>query len=154
MSSLQKLILFTLVIVLSSCHCNEQVKKSVITEPTKEIKENILAKMEASRQCWNKGDFEGYMQVYWKSDSMQFMGINKVTKGWEQTLKNYKKGYPNAASIGILDYTFEHFNLLADDCVLVIGKYHLTREVGDADGYFSLIWKKINGEWEIILDHT
>ena len=154
MRSFQKIILLTFIIVLSSCQCNEQLQESVIAKPQKEVKKNILAQMEASRQCWNKGDFEGYMQVYWKSDSMQFMGINKVTNGWEQTLKNYKKSYPDAASIGVLEYTFEHFNQLADNCVLVIGKYHLTREIGDADGYFSLIWKNINGEWKIILDHT
>ncbi|MCU4176177.1 YybH family protein [Carboxylicivirga sp. N1Y90] len=154
MRYLQKLFLLSFVIVFSSCQCNEQDHNKVISEPPKEVKENILVQMEASRHCWNKGDFEGYMQVYWKSDSMLFMGINKVTNGWEQTLKNYKKGYPDAAAIGELKYTFEHFNMLADDCVLLIGKYHLTREIGDADGYFSLVWKNIDGEWKIILDHT
>jgi len=94
------------------------------------------------------------MQVYWQSDSLQFMGIRSITKGYQQTLANYQKGYPDAATRGTLTYTFHHFNQLAPDCVLVIGKFHLAREMGDAEGYFSLIWKRIEGQWKIILDHT
>ena len=110
--------------------------------------------MEASRQCWNRGDLEGYMQVYWQSDSLLFMGLNSMTGGWQSTLKNYKKGYATKAHRGVLTYTFKHFNQLAPDCVLVIGSFYLEREVGNAQGNFSLIWKKIDGEWKIILDHT
>lgn len=149
-----KIVIAVFLVVLSACQCNHQAQDSVVSDVPDEVKQNILAQMEASRQCWNKGDFEGYMQVYWQSDSLLFMGINKVTHGWEQTLRNYKKGYPNAASIGELKYTFNHFNLLANNCVLVIGKYHLTRELGNAEGYFSLLWKNIDGEWKIIMDHT
>jgi len=33
-----------------------------------------------------------------------------------------------------------------------MGEYHLTRNVGDANGVFMIIFKKINGEWKIIAD--
>jgi len=135
--------------------CNTQPQSiTVITTVQPDVKANILDQMEASRQCWNKGDFVGYMQVYWQSDSMQFMGLNSLTHGWNSTLKRYQKGYPSADHRGILSYNFKHFNQLADDCVLVIGSFHLERPIGNAEGNFSLIWKRIKGEWKIILDHT
>lgn len=140
-------------LLFGSCQ-NKISEQSAITQVSQEDKAKILAQMDASRQCWNKGDFEGYMKVYWQSDSLTFMGLNSITKGWHSTLRNYKKGYPTQQHRGILSYSFHHFNQLASDCILVVGSFHLEREVGNAEGNFSLIWKKINGEWRIILDHT
>lgn len=144
-------IIMTSFLVLS---CSRGEKQVVIAEVKKEVRNDILQQMEASRQCWNKGDLEGYMQVYWASDSMCFMGLNTITYGWELTLNRYKKGYPSAAHRGELSYEFMDFNQLSDDCVLVIGRFHLERKMGNSEGNFSLIWKNINQEWKIILDHT
>ncbi|MBI9062601.1 MAG: nuclear transport factor 2 family protein [Marinilabiliaceae bacterium] len=151
------LLTFALFLMTACCHHNENkplASSSVITAVPDSTKQAIIASMTASKEAWNSGSMEDYMQVYWKSDSLQFMGIKSITKGYHQTLANYKRGYPDAATRGTLSYTFHHFNQLSLDCVLVIGKFHLAREIGDAEGYFSLIWKQIDGEWKIILDHT
>ncbi|TRX63283.1 DUF4440 domain-containing protein [Carboxylicivirga sp. M1479] len=146
------LLLVGMSILLFACapKQNEQVLRPV----DELVRQDILSQMEASSQCWNKGDFEGYMQVYWQSDSLQFMGLNNITHGWQQTLDNYKRGYPTAAHRGVLSYAFKHFNQVADDCVIVVGSYHLEREMSNAEGNFSLVWKRIDGQWKIILDHT
>ncbi|MCG8581574.1 MAG: nuclear transport factor 2 family protein [Bacteroidales bacterium] len=148
-------VIYLLLLSVLMIACHDQAKESSVISPVNaDVKQNILEQMEASRQCWNKGDFEGYMQVYWQSDSLQFMGLNSLTKGWQSTLDNYKKGYPTADYRGTLVYRFKHFNQLSDDCVLVIGSFHLERPVGNAEGNFSLIWKRIDGQWRIIVDHT
>ena len=136
--------------------CNSPVEKSslVIMPVGEGDKQAILSQMEASRQGWNTGDFDAYMDVYWASDSLQFMGLNSITHGWQPTLDRYKKSYPTAEHRGVLTYQFTHFNQLAEDCILVIGHFHLERPIGNAEGNFSLIWKRIKGEWRIILDHT
>jgi ketosteroid isomerase-like protein len=36
----------------------------------------------------------------------------------------------------------------------VIGKWHLKREAGDLSGHFTLLWKKIKGQWLIVADHS
>jgi hypothetical protein len=36
----------------------------------------------------------------------------------------------------------------------VIGKWHLQRSIGDLSGHYTLLIKKINGEWVIIADHS
>lgn len=148
----QLLCLFIITLALGSCAFQPQ--QEVQAEVSKEVKQNILEQMEDSRKGWNSGDFERYMQVYWQSDSLCFMGLNSITYGWQNTLERYQKGYPTAAHRGVLSYHFKRFKKLANDCVLVIGSFHLAREIGDAEGNFSLLWKRIDGQWRIILDHT
>jgi hypothetical protein len=134
--------------------CQQPGQKEVFASVDKADRLAILDAMEASRLGWNKSDFESYMQVYWQSDSLCFMGLNNLTYGWQNTLDNYRKGYPTEAHRGTLTYHFKSFKQLADGCVLVIGRFHLQREIGNAEGNFSLIWKEIDGQWRIVLDHT
>lgn len=54
---------------------------------------------------WNKGNLESYMQGYWKSDSVMFIGKSGITYGWQNTLDHYKKGYPDSQAMGKLDFT-------------------------------------------------
>ena len=139
---------------VAACNCPDKQDQKIIRPVNQFDKNAILSRMEASRQGWNAGDFETYMKVYRQSDSLLFMGLKSITRGWQSTLNNYKKGYPTAEIRGVLTYEFTHFNQLADDCILLIGRFHLERSPGNSEGNFSLIWKKINGEWKIILDHT
>jgi len=108
--------------------------------------------METQERAWNNHDLEGFMQGYWKSDSLKFYGSNGLTKGWEQTLANYKKGYPTKAESGTLNFGINDISKIEGDNYWVMGEYHLKREIGDADGIFIIIFKKIAGEWKIVAD--
>lgn len=112
----------------------------------------ILKVMKGQEIAWNKGDLEGFMQGYWKSDSLKFYGSNGLTKGWQNTLDNYKRGYPTKAEIGTLNFVINDISRIENDNFWVMGEYHLKREVGDADGIFIIIFKNINGEWKIVAD--
>ncbi|MBR8536122.1 nuclear transport factor 2 family protein [Carboxylicivirga sediminis] len=149
-----KQLFFLLLVSISLLACGSKPQQDVYSTVDDEVKQTILQQMEDSRQGWNDGDFERYMQVYWQSDSLCFMGLNSITYGWQNTLERYQKGYPTAAHRGTLTYTFKRFKQLADDCVIVIGSFHLKRQMGDAEGNFSLVWKYIDDQWKIILDHT
>jgi hypothetical protein len=46
----------------------------------------------------------------------------------------------------------EAISKISKDSYSVMGAYHLKREVGDANGVFLIIFKKIAGEWKIIAD--
>ena len=104
--------------------------------------------------AWSEGNLEKFMEGYWKSDSLMFVGSKGITYGWDKTLANYKKGYPDKAHTGKLDFEIHHMQKVGVGSYFVIGKFKLTREVGEASGFFTLLWKKINGEWKIIVDHT
>jgi ketosteroid isomerase-like protein len=112
---------------------------------------NILAEQSAA---WNKGDIEGFMKGYWKNDSLMFIGKSGVTYGWNNTLNNYKKGYPNAAAMGQLTFTILKVKSLSEQYQQVVGKWHLQRSQGNLEGHFTLLFQKIKGQWVIITDHS
>ena len=105
--------------------------------------------------AWNKGDIPGFMQGYWKSDSLVFIGRKGPTYGWQQTLDNYRKNYPDAAAMGQLDFSGLRVTVLAPSAAQVIGHWHLARPAaGDVQGYFLLLLRKIDGQWVVAADHT
>jgi ketosteroid isomerase-like protein len=117
--------------------------------------EEVKSILSTQEQAWNKGDIEAFMQGYWKSDSLKFVGKNGVTYGWQNTFNRYKRDYPDRATMGILKFEIVHQGQMDKKIYFVIGKWFLKREEkGDIGGYFSLIFKKINGKWYIAVDHT
>lgn len=114
----------------------------------------ILGSMNAQLKAWNAGDLEKFMEPYWKSDSLMFIGKSGITYGWQQTLNNYKKGYPETASMGKLDFSIVEVKELSAEYFHVVGKWHLARSAGDLQGHFTLLFKKINNKWVIIKDHS
>ncbi len=119
-------------------------------EEIKQIK-NVLKDQAAA---WSEGNLEKFMEGYWKSDSLMFVGSRGITYGWDKTLANYKRGYPDKSHTGKLDFEIHHIQKVGEGGYFVIGKFMLTREVGDASGFFTLLWKKIDGEWKVVVDHT
>ena len=103
---------------------------------------------------WNKGDIDAFMQAYWKSEDLQFGGASGITKGWQQTLESYRKGYPDRASMGTLSFQIVDMTRHSEDVISLTGSWELERDKDRPGGYFLLIWRKINGEWKIVVDHT
>jgi ketosteroid isomerase-like protein len=116
--------------------------------------QTIRTLIEEQRQAWNKGDKEKFMQTYWKSDSLMFIGKSGVTYGWQKTLDNYKKGYPDTAAMGKLDFDLLEVKRLSVMYFFVVGKWHLTRSIGDVGGHFTLLFKKVKNKWVIVADHS
>ncbi len=104
--------------------------------------------------AWNDGDLKNFMQGYWQSDSLKFIGKSGINYGWNEALKNYKKGYPDTAAMGKLAFDIIETDRLSPLYTFVIGKWQLTRTIGDLSGYFTLLFKKINNKWLIIADHS
>jgi ketosteroid isomerase-like protein len=105
---------------------------------------------------WNNGDIDAYMDFYWKSDSLQFIGSKGLNYGWDTTLMNYKKSYSSKEKMGELEFSNLNCKDLENNSFLINGKWHLKRndELKDLKGYYTLIWKKINGQWKIVYDHS
>ena len=104
--------------------------------------------------AWNAGDIERFMQTYAKSDSLMFIGKSGVTYGWQKTMDNYKKGYPDTAAMGKLDFNILEVKRLSVMYFFVVGKWHLTRSIGDVGGHFTLLFKKVKNKWVIVADHS
>ncbi len=108
--------------------------------------------LKKARIAWSNNDIEGFMDSYWKSDSLAFYGNKGVTYGWDNTLDHYLTYYPTAAYTGKLSFKINAVNNIAPESYYVLGEYHIKRDIGNADGIFMLVFKKINGEWKIIAD--
>ncbi len=138
-----KSILFVCFIVLSvTSFCQTKDETAV---------RNVL---DRQNKAWNGGDIDAFMVGYWESDSLMFIGKSGVTYGYKNTLANYKKNYPDTATMGKLTFTLIQVKQLSPEYFHVTGKYYLTRTIGDASGHFTLMFRKISGKWVIISDHS
>lgn len=117
-------------------------------------KKAIARVMAAQEAAWNRADLEGFMQGYWKSDSLRFIGSRGLTFGWQATLDNYKKSYPTAEAMGKLTLSVVSLDLLSPESAFMIGKWRLVRTKDEVSGHFTLLWRKIGGEWVVVADHS
>ena len=113
----------------------------------------IRKQMDEQLTAWNDGNIDAFMQTYWQSDSLLFVS-NPPTNGWQTTLERYKKSYKDTVAMGKLSFDLLQLKQLSADYYFVVGNWHLKRTIGDVGGVFTLLFKKINGEWLIIVDHS
>lgn len=130
------------------------ISSSVFAQKQDTDRLSILKILDQQTAAWNRGDIENFMIGYWESDSLMFIGKNGVTYGWMNTLNNYKKGYPDTAAMGKLNFTILETKKLSKKYYHITGKWFLKRSIGDVGGHFTLLFEKINGRWVIIKDHS
>ena len=114
------------------------------------IKEKELKKitdlLDKQVGAWNKGNLEKFMDTYWKSEDLVFVGSKGVTYGWQQTLRNYKSSYPNKRAMGNLRFNIMDIRKIDKRSIFVIGRFFLTRKAGDVNGHFTLVIQKKGGK--------
>ncbi|WP_026768215.1 DUF4440 domain-containing protein [Asinibacterium sp. OR53] len=120
-------------------HKDEQAIRQILTDQTTE---------------WNKGNLEAFMKGYWKNDSLLFVGKTGPRYGFQTTLDNYHKGYPDTAAMGKLSFNIIQVKRLSPDYYFVLGKWMLKRSMGDLSGHYTLLFRKIAGQWKIVVDHS
>lgn len=114
----------------------------------------IVQMLKQQETAWNNGDLDKFMIGYWQNDSLMFIGKSGPTYSYEKTLANYKKGYPDTAHMGKFTSTLISIKKLSKQYYFVTGSWYLKRSVGDAKGYYTLLIRKIKGEWVIVIDHS
>lgn len=114
----------------------------------------IRTLLAAQTKAWNNGDLVQFMEGYLPSDSLLFVGKSGPTYGFNNTLNNYKKGYPDTVAMGKLTFTLLSLSPIEKKHYRVLGKWALKRSKGDVSGYFTLLFEKIKGKWFVIQDHS
>lgn len=110
--------------------------------------------MATQAEAWNRGDLDAFMFGYWRSDKLAFVSGDTVTRGWQQTLDNYKKSYDTKAKMGTLTFSDLEITLLSKDSASVLGSWSLKRETDNPKGKFTLLWRKFREGWRIVHDHS
>lgn len=143
---MKKLLPFIIVLVLASCKTTQPAATDDVAA--------IRSILDQQQKAWSENDLEGFMEGYWESDELTYFSRGKITKGWNTTLANYKRNYPTKDDTGKLNFEIANITQINNDAYYVMGSYFLTREVGDTNGTFMIIFKRINGEWKIIGDSS
>jgi ketosteroid isomerase-like protein len=115
---------------------------------------SVRAVLEKQVAAWNKGDLDGYMQGYWKSDSLLFSSGGNSQRGWKATYEKYKKSYDPKAKMGTLKFSNLEFNMLSKKAAWVFGMWELKRENDNPKGVFTLVMRKFENGWKVVHDHT
>ena len=136
------------IIFLLSCTTSIKNNTSNVANESA-IKEVLSQQVNA----WNQGDLNAFMQGYWKSDSLLFIG-SKISNGWDSTLVRYQRSYPDRAAMGTLRFEILRMDFISEDSYLVTGKYFLAREKDNPTGIFTLLFKKKANQWFVVYDHT
>lgn len=114
----------------------------------------VRAVIEAQAAAWNRGDIEGYMDGYARSDDTTFVSGDTLTRGWQTVLERYKKGYDSREKMGQLTFSDLEIKPLNKEMAVVTGRWLLTRAKDTPHGRFTLIFRKSKAGWRIIHDHT
>ena len=117
--------------------------------------EEVVGVMASQMNAWNQGNLEGFMQGYWPSDSLLFVGKSGITRGHAATLERYRLGYPTQADMGTLTFRNEKWVQVSRNSGWLVGGWHLEKEgQANAEGMYTLLWRRIHGEWVIVADHS
>ena len=115
---------------------------------------DIKAVLHQQEKAWNSRDLSAFMEGYWKSDSLVFVGSKGPTYGFLNTLERYKASYPNKEAMGTLNFDLLFIEQWDEKTIQVIGKFTLTRENDQPTGFFTLLFRKIDSVWKIVSDHS
>lgn len=132
---------------------------SVIAKPmpfhsmTDAARDELIQIVERQSASWNRGDIAEFMLPYWNDDRLTFSSGGTTKRGWRTTYDNYKKNYPDREAMGKLTFSELETQELGPEAILMLGNWHLDRE-SPIGGNFSLVWKRINGKWVIMHDHS
>jgi len=119
--------------------------------------DDLRALMKQSEDAWNRGDLPAFARFYEDSPETTFIGREVTHGGFQAILERYRKSYPTRERMGTLTFSSIETRALAPGVALLTGEFHLRRTAaggGDADGHYTLIWRKTAAGWKIIHDHS
>ena len=117
-------------------------------------KNEVQAVLNQQVEAWNGSDIDGYMEGYWKSDSLLFTSGGNNQRGWKATLAKYKKSYDTPEKMGKLKFSQLEYYPLSPEAAWVFGNWELGRKQDNPKGVFTLVLRKFPDGWKIVHDHT
>src|SRR5690242_9627464 len=133
-------------------------------EAKRDIAPQIQSVIQAQQAAWNRGDLEGFMAGYWRSEKTVFVSGDEVTRGWQKVLDRYKAKYSDHAKMGTVTFSEIEITPLSGDSAIALGRWKLNRQHDPASpgsaatssphGQFTLIFRHFPDGWKIIHDHT
>jgi uncharacterized protein (TIGR02246 family) len=114
----------------------------------------IRAVMARQVAAWNRGDIDGFMDGYARSDATEFVSGDKITRGWQTVRDRYRKKYDSREKMGRLAFSEIRVTSLGTDTAIVLGRWQLIRQTDKPHGIFTLLFRRTSAGWRIVHDHT
>jgi ketosteroid isomerase-like protein len=114
----------------------------------------IRAVMNAQVAAWNRGDIDGFMAGYVRSDKLEFVSGGKITRGWQTVRDRYHRKYGSRDKMGTLKFSDIKVRMLEPHLALVLGRWELAREKDRPHGSFTLTFRRQPEGWRIVHDST
>ena len=138
-----KILLSIILLVIVSCNTSNNAQLDI---------SNVLKNQTDE---WNKGNIDGFMQGYWNSKDLRFITKRGIKFSYDSVANGYKKSYNTKEKMGELTFSkLQFFDLDNHQLKQVYGMWKVSKMNETDSGNFSLIFKKIDGNWKIIVDHT
>lgn len=115
-------------------------------------KNEIIKVLNMQSDAWNNYDLDGFMSGYLNSEELTFFGFTGIAQGWQSTKKRFETSYPTKEDFGQLRFELKQISPIEENSYYLMGEYHLTRPIENANGIFTIIMKKINDDWKVIAD--
>lgn len=135
------------------CLLTSLTADSILRADDQELDQKLKSILAVQQTAWNEGNLDKFMDAYWKSDKLTFSSRGETRRGWQTTLEKYKKSYPDRATMGKLTFSNLEVESLSVDVAMMLGEWKIEGEK-PASGNFSLVWRRIDGNWVIIHDHS
>jgi ketosteroid isomerase-like protein len=123
------------------------------TRPNDRLEERLHGILAVQQNAWNQGDIRQFMDAYWNDEALTFSSGGTTTRGWQATYERYKSRYPDRAAMGQLTFDALETSQIDEQAALTLGNWKLDKDK-PARGNFSLVWKRIDGQWKIVHDHS
>jgi ketosteroid isomerase-like protein len=118
-------------------------------------KDQVKKLLEDQVMCWNKGDLDGFMKGYWNSESLSFYSGSNISYGWKKVKDRYQERYfAEGKERGELAFNDIQVELIGEEGAFVRAKWKTVMKKETTEGLFTLVLKKVDGEWRIVHDHT
>ena len=127
---------------------------SPTVDPDGDWKAAVTTVLDEQAAAWNRGDIAGYMEGYWKSDSLLFTSGGNVRRGWNATLGKYRASYDTREKMGTLAFSELELYHPAPGAAWVFGRWELERDNDRPGGVFTLVLRKFPEGWKVVHDHT
>lgn len=140
-----------LIVVMLGAGCRPRAGD---TFDTATARAEIRALLDRQVTAWNRGDIEGFMTGYARTDSVRYASGGSVYRGWTTALERYRRSYPDRAAMGTLTFGRLTIRVLSPRWAMAFGAWQLERASDAPHGLFTLLLERRSPGWRIVHDHT
>lgn len=104
--------------------------------------------------AWKRGDIDAFMKGMWVDESTVHIFNEEITVGHAAIRERYSSRYTDPDRMGELTTKDMVVKVLSPDIAYVYSRWNFTHPDIAFDGVFTLVLRKIDGEWLIVHDHS